>query len=282
MLWYDVTYRVINECRRMAPPAAEGGVQLNGLIHDFIDRCFFRTQSLAIRRLVEKNPERRGRDVISLRRLLDDIRASAHLLTRGNMFEADGLPYDYSAQKTRAQEDAARRRADARAKGKGGWFLDSELEQAWHVPADLHQDFDRMSRTAECERSPSDMIDPCLLDALEARLEPCIGVTTYVNKLVAHAAHPSNRDAVPERERTLCLARIYECHEALCLVASSVSVHILRQSPGCFLAVPLFDQFAYIERPWVAPENVSVLQQVWDQQYSRVKEWSRPGWPEGW
>ena len=49
MMWDDLVYRVINECRRFAPPAGRGGVQLNGAVNDFIDRCYFDTQSREMR-----------------------------------------------------------------------------------------------------------------------------------------------------------------------------------------------------------------------------------------
>ena len=32
MMWEDAVYRIINECRRLAPPAEEGGVELNGTV----------------------------------------------------------------------------------------------------------------------------------------------------------------------------------------------------------------------------------------------------------
>jgi hypothetical protein len=51
------------------------------------------TQVLAIRRLMDD----RNTDIISLRRLVKDLRHSWTLFTRENYVCFDGLPYDYEA-----------------------------------------------------------------------------------------------------------------------------------------------------------------------------------------
>ena len=55
------------------------------------------TRVLAICRLVDN----RGDDLISLRKLLKDIRSNVPLLTRENYVCFDGLPYDYEAVQRR-------------------------------------------------------------------------------------------------------------------------------------------------------------------------------------
>jgi hypothetical protein len=51
------------------------------------------TQVLAIRSLVDNG----NSDIISLGRLVKDIRCNFHLPTRANSVCFDGLPYDYEA-----------------------------------------------------------------------------------------------------------------------------------------------------------------------------------------
>lgn len=58
------------------------------------------TQVLAIRLLVDN----RGEDVISLRKLLKDVRSNYVLFTRENYVCFDGLPYDYEAVQRRDME----------------------------------------------------------------------------------------------------------------------------------------------------------------------------------
>jgi hypothetical protein len=282
MVWDHAVYRVINECRRLAPPAKEGGPQLNGAIHTFIDLCHFRLQPLAIRRLTEINPREKKRYVISLRRLLDDIRAHAPLVTRGVFFEAAGLPYDYSAARVAAEQDERKRSEEALATGKTSYVANMELENRWTWAYDLHAAFDRFSRTTPSARRETDQLNPQLIDALGMKLDVCRGVSRYVDKRVAHAADPRNRDQVPEEARELSLARIEKCHRAICSVASFLSVHLLRGGPLSCLAWPRGDVFAHIDKPWVCWHEVARLQEVWDEFHGKTEEWSVPEWPDGW
>ena len=53
MLWNTAVFRSINEAVRLAPRAPEGGVTLNGALHELIIRGFFCDQIVTIRRLVD-------------------------------------------------------------------------------------------------------------------------------------------------------------------------------------------------------------------------------------
>ena len=41
MVWNAAVFKVINEARRISPINAEGYIEANGMIHEFIDKCFF-------------------------------------------------------------------------------------------------------------------------------------------------------------------------------------------------------------------------------------------------
>jgi len=281
MMWEDATFRVINECRRLAPTAPEGGARLNFVIHQLITTAYFRTQAMLIRRLCEKNKEKNPDwHVISLRRLLDDIEQNAHLYTRENIFAAAGLPYDYSEAKKRADEYESRESARCIAEGRAVCAFDPKIIGAWERPHQLHLDFDRLSGTTPSARDPSDALRKDLIQAVRAKLDVCKGVKTYVDKIVAHAAVPANRDGAVDLH--INLERIQECHRAICSTASFVSVYVLREPHSHFLAVPQFNVLRYIEEPWVSPENKGKLQDVWDAQNRQVQEWGKPEWPKGW
>jgi hypothetical protein len=277
MVWDDAVYRIINECRRLAPPAEEGGAQLNGMIHGFIDGSHFRLQPLAIRRVLEKRS-----DVVSLGRLLEDFRGHAHLMTRGAFFEAEGLPYDHKAAEAALQEHRWKTLEQARAAGRSAAYLDPAVEEAWHWAERLHADFDRFSKTKAEARSPEDSLDAEFIDALWRRLKVCEGVRQYVNKQIAHAADPASLRQLPDEARKLSLARLEECHKAICGVASFVSVHLLRGAQLSFLATPQYNQYAYIEKPWVAEEEIAQLDGLWSEFDRTTDEWGVPEWPEGW
>src|SRR5579864_3290937 len=93
MTWDVATYRVINEARRLAPTAPEGGVQLNGLVHSFLDRSFLCSQALVVRRLGDAEGLTGKKGVYSLIGLLKDMCNHYYLFTRESMLEAEAVPY---------------------------------------------------------------------------------------------------------------------------------------------------------------------------------------------
>jgi len=277
VIWDDAVYRIINECRRLAPPAKEGGVQLNGMVHKFIDRSHFRLQPLAIRKLIDTRS-----DVVSLGRLLHDIKENAHLLTRGAFFEAEGLLYDIAAAREYEEQERRRAAREARERGQLAYRLHSNIAGVACDGKRAHADFDRFCRTEPDARRESDSLDPAFIEALSKRLEVCTGVRNYVNKIVAHAADPASLSQLSDEDRSLSLARIEECHKAICGVASFVSIHLLRRPHLLDLAIPQSDLFAYIEKPWVRQQDISHLQEYWHRIGRETHEWGTPEWPGGW
>lgn len=86
---------VINEAPNYVEKDAEGNPLLSGTVHDFINKKFFQIQAIAIRRLLDKERSEGSRSVISLNRLLIELSEYCHLLTRANILDALGYPYDY-------------------------------------------------------------------------------------------------------------------------------------------------------------------------------------------
>lgn len=274
MLWDDMVFRIVNECRALAPPAAEGGVQLSGLLHEFINICYFQTQALAIRRLTEKNPIHPKKSVNSLRRLLDDIKEHRELYTRANIFAAEGLPYDYSAQKREYDEDTVKKFEMATAQGRRTFTTDNKLWAAWRIPEDLHKDFDRLSGTDEHTRSEGDVIRSDIITRLLGSLGVCAHIKGFVNKQVAHTADPRN---APQVHR-INLQRIWDCHKAICQVASFVAIRILRCYSPCGLPVPQYNQFEHIENPLIKVEHIEKLRQLWHERENELGKWADPEW----
>ena len=277
MLEEDMTYRVVNECCRLAPSSPRGDVHINGMIHELIDSGYFWMQPLRIRRLCDENPGNPKNSVISLRRLLNDIDGNGHLYTRGNVFEAEGLSYDCSAVRERAREHSMQQLLRWRATGVAA-FSDSEIMKVAEIPERLHADFDRMSGTTPATRQPSDTLRKGLLQWLKEKLDICHGVRAYVNKFVAHAADPANRNRGTAEE--ICLDRVWKCHEAICYTASFVSVYILRGPSTVFMPTLDFDPLQHIEGPWISPEDMHKLRSVIDNQYEQVSKWCGAPWTE--
>ena len=96
MMWNDAAYRSLNEARRFAS-ANNPTASMNGMFGELIDRGYVSTQVLDICKITDRSNSDPKKAVISLPRLLDNIRDHRHLLTRENFVSYDGLPYDYAA-----------------------------------------------------------------------------------------------------------------------------------------------------------------------------------------
>jgi hypothetical protein len=277
MLWDDAVFRMVNECRRLAPKGADGEPALNPTIHGRINLWYFATQALAIRRLTEPNWKQEKQYVVSLRRLLDDIKAHVALLTRGNFFEAEGLPYNYETVR-----DEYYRQQTAAVTGRQQPTRRRLSPDDWLWAERLHEHFDCLSRADSAHRSKTDQVDPEVFDVLRLQLAPCERLKPLVDKLVAHAADPGNRDRIPEQDRQISLAKIWECHAALCKVTSFVSVVMLRRTDFPGLATPLFDQFQHMDQPWVDTGNLEALDESWRLHEREVRSWASVDWPPVW
>jgi hypothetical protein len=88
MLLDDLTFRTL-ACAAEADP---DGVLQNPLIARGLIQGYAATQGLPIRRLLDKT-----RGVISLQRLLNEIRGNLGLITREIYVAGEGLPYDPAA-----------------------------------------------------------------------------------------------------------------------------------------------------------------------------------------
>jgi hypothetical protein len=170
MMHFDMAYRVLIEARR-GPDGSTPVAAMNGLLASFMDQCYVETQVLAIGRLTD-----RGKDVVSIRRLLDDVRANCHLLTRENYVAYDGLPYE------------------PRIGGSG--LLSPESDEAKNVRSwARHQKFDQLSGVSPERRSRSDCVRCQFFKTIESYLDEVDedGLRKLRNKFIAHAANPSSR-----------------------------------------------------------------------------------------
>lgn len=275
MVWNAAAFRMVNEARRIAPPAEEGGVQVNGMMHRLLDDSFFEGQMLAIRRLTDTYPiegDRRGHDVFSLTSLLDDMRKHAHLMTRVNIFEAEGRKYDYE----KVYEQAlAYDREKMRARKRGYWTPE---DLHWDSLKVRHEQVDWLAGTNEARRSPGDSVRPAILDFLRRRvIRVCTEVHDYVNKHVAHAATPESRQVVEADAAAITLKHLWDAHQTTCQVANFLGLYLLAGTSYSFLPRSRYDQFAHIDRPLVDAEGVRVLANAWKQYEDETRGWGNWG-----
>ncbi len=269
MVWDAAVFRAINEARRLAPADDEEGVQLNGVMHELINRGFFVSQVAAIRRLMD-----RTKGTTSLYRLLGDMERKAGLFTRKHMLEAEGLAYDFEPIREAEYRYAQKQTAAGKESRDGPELLD------WYLPAERHKQIDRLAGVAEAQRKPTDAIRRKPLASLKTKLNVCDEILDYVDNFIAHAASHGRRAHVNADELKIVLGQLWDAHEAICKVVHFVSLYLLGTDIPSFLAAPQFNQFQYIDRPLVSPENIQYLHQEWQRYKKETHDWTLWGLDE--
>lgn len=268
MTWDAAAFRIINEARRLAGRDSEGEVQLNELVHGLLNRGFFSSLFMAIRRLTDTYPLEGNRPVFSLTGLIKDMSEHTHLMTRSAMLSAEGLVYDYEPFQ---KEDLAFATEQFAA---GIPALHGRNTRNWSWSEHRHEVIDRLTRTERGHRQRTDTI-PKERFAYLAKLvkDSSTVVTNHVNKFVAHTATPSDRATVALAAITL--AELWKAHEILCRVACVLATEFLGDSFSSRLATPLFDVFAHIGKPLVAePAHVNALRQLWEDFARETEKWN--------
>lgn len=275
MVWNTAVFKVINEARRIAPSAKEGGVELNGIIHRLIDDGYFESQLMAIRRLTDKSCGIDGkRGVFSLISVIDDMKSNAKLLTRENIFLGEGLEYDYEA--VRAKNDQYCNHMIQ--VGCQTFSLPSELD--WERIKQRHEELDCLCGVDKNIRSPTDSIVPKVFDLLKDKiLRACENIHDHADKFVAHAASPDSRQIINADNIKISLTHLWQAHEIICRSANFIAVYLLTGGVHFVLPVPQYNQFAYIERPLISADKIRQLAEIWDKYEKETHQW-QPWKPE--
>ncbi|MFO7899707.1 MAG: hypothetical protein R6V58_11690 [Planctomycetota bacterium] len=270
MIWDTAVYRVINDARKYAPRDDQGRVELNGMMHRLINKGFFQTQALAIRRLVDTYSLKGEKGVFSLRGLVRDIEPNRHLLTRWNILNAEGHEYHYEKVRAAWQREFEK---DVGNDGRTGVYVPEDRQ--WHLAEMRHKHMDALADVQPDQRKRSDRPRKEVFDTLKSMLDSCSGeVKQYCDKFIAHAATPGSRtEAYRDDEASLTLKHLYQAHEHLCRVANFVSVYLLGGGCQGFLPAPQYDQFAYIDRPLADEATVEKLRQAWTDYHEEVETW---------
>ena len=100
----------------------------------------------------------RNSDIISLRRLVKDVKHSLRLFTRENYVCFDGLRYDYEAVQRKEMMERA---------GKGFFWGETSGPGAHDTSCMAHEQFDKLARINPAKRSREDRLPASLLTTLE-------------------------------------------------------------------------------------------------------------------
>jgi len=270
MIWDAAVWQSVNESRRYARTDSDGKPLLNDAVHDLLNRTFFQTQALAIRRLLDRESREGGRAVTSLWRLLRQIQQNRSSLTRQAMLSLHGYPYDHKSETKRFHRMILDDGKETQESRRG--LLDCAQSRS------IHEAFDSMAGVDANARNPDDVIQDDILSWLMNRLEKCREIYTFVNKFVAHSAAPESRAALDANEVKITLGKILEAHRIICTTAFFVSLHIFNNGFGNVPATPQFNQFEHFEKPWATEETVTKMYEFWGNYRKQTDAWRHWDW----
>lgn len=259
LLVEDRTFRTINEARKLIEEGQGGTAAFNNHVLDLLDRGFVTRQSLGLRRLLDPPQDRRPqRQVVSLRRLLDDMKAQRHLITREHYVGFDGTAYDYEPA-YRAYHESLSANYDELEMHSG------PLVDAWAVSLNRHQTFDRLSEITPSSRSRDDVVSEAIFERIERLLEGAgiASIGNLANKHFAHAADEFSLSTLTSEERSLDLYKLAVAHQTLVQVVQFVCATILNGPSQSFLPTTLYDPIKNFDKPWVDPKNMATIRAFW-------------------
>lgn len=271
MLWNDAIFRMVNESRRLSALADYKSSARNWSIASFMDQGFVAVQTLSIRRLMDKAALKPERQVVSLRRILDDIKAHRELITRENYVSYDGLPYD-----PEPGERAFMKSLADKGDGVSVQWLPISGPQAWSFSHSTHEQFDRLSGVAPDKRSWNDLIANEVFDKIEAMLSESgwQDIAEFGNKFIAHAADAHSRSTLLDGQSGFSLDKLARCHQGICRAAAAIYGPLLWEGGTGLLPVPQFDQFDGLEAGWLMPEDIKGLSEFWGAHVRNVESWT--------
>lgn len=266
MLWADAMFRLVNSSRKHAHRAAGTFATQSGILARALDRGYVAEQIIAFRRLMEPAAARPEKQVISLRRLIDDLREHRHLLTREMFVCHDGLPFN-----DRGGIDDL---PPPNEKGISVAWADTSGPRAYGMSRHMHETFDGMMDRAPIQRDRSDQIGDAFFGAIENALgaAPFVKLTWQANKMLLHAADDFSRGGVADSGVTL--NDVWMCHQAILKVANRVSIAIGGWNIGA-VPVPQFDVLEHWDAPFAPKEAFISMMEEWCEENRCREEWTQ-------
>jgi hypothetical protein len=219
----------------------------NALLAEILIDGHFAIQVLTVRRLMDYRP-----DVISLPRLLRDLKANIHLFTRENFVCHDGLPYDY---------EEAERRVWASRTGKGPFWGPTTGPDAYGTSEIMHNMFDRLTGAAPESRTREDQIPDRIVDKLSEWLNNSGSdqIVVWSHKFLAHGADAASRRNVDLAAIRPALDKHTNALRVFARVAEAAGM-LLGSGLGQYVPTAQFDKLDRLPE-WTQPQ----LDEYWEQ-----------------
>ena len=250
MVWTDASFKALTSFAI--------GDESNGLNNPLLAEALFdghvATQVLAIRRLMDD----RNTDIISLRRLVKDLRRSWPLFTRENYVCFDGLPYDYEAVQSKDMRERV---------GKGFFWGETCGPGAYGTSRMAHEQFDKLASVDAANRSREDRLPASLLTTIEKWLDDSGAdqLKEWSHAYLAHAGGPESRKKLASLNVTA--NKITNAIKAMSRVTEAVSAYILFDGgrSGSLMPVAQFNQFEKLDKPIMRTGGEDAAYKLWHQ-----------------
>ncbi len=254
ILWNDAIFRKFNEARRLTIERNSPNFSLNGPLLRILDEEFVVFQVMAIRRLTDRKFRDPQKAIISLIRLIDDIKEHKNLLTRENYICCEGTVY--------AEPDSM--------DDLSNW-VDWKRKQS---------NFDIMSSISEDKRDRLDKINISLINRLEENLKVCKVIRKYANKFIAHASDPQTNPEMSEKEKKITLDKLDECYRAIARTASFLGAVLLYEYPLGGIPTPQYDNLKNLDKAMISKADMHKLRMFWKERFQEVDDWDNNLWPD--
>jgi hypothetical protein len=275
LLWDDVLFRTVNDLRREATEHPTEEVAFNGNVLRLLDAGFVTTQATAIRRLTDKPTNDPKKGVLSLRRLIKDIKEHRETITREVYVSYDGLPYDPDGPRQAWIEKQIKDGAISRVSR-----LPTTGPEAWDAAELVHENFDRLAGVAPDGRTREDLILPKWFEYVESRLKDCDAVRKFIGKFIAHAADPVSRRGLSAEETEITLDRLRHAQKSIYQVAAFIYGRLLWEGSYGAVPIPQYDHLENLDKRWVVPERCGFAHDCWNCHLKVVEEWEQEDlWP---
>jgi len=272
MIWDTAIFRFILESRQIQIEKNPDNPPLNISFHSFLDRNYFQGQAVSIRRLADKSKYglmgKKG--IYSLYSLINDISKRRTELTRESFFELRRIPYDY----TKLQQGEKEIIEQQLRENRSAFRIPPEFD--WEISADAHNTFDRLCGVQAQNRKHQDIIAEKVFSSLKDKLDMCRGITSYVDKYVAHSATPESRAVVNIDSAKITLGHIWAAHQTIYEIAEYLSGVLFAEGHGALAwkSPYLFDNW---EAPLLESEDINRLEMVYKEYGEETTKWQLEG-----
>jgi hypothetical protein len=250
MVWTDVSFKALTH---FAVDDENNGLN-NTLLAEALLDGHVATQVLAIRRLMDNGSS----GIISLRRLVKDLKRHFRLFTRENYVCFDGLPYDYEAAQQKEMMEHV---------GKGSFWGETSGPRAHTTSRMAHEQFDRLADIDPAKRNREDRLPPSLLTMIERWLDDSGGddLKEWSHVYLAHAGDPERRKRIADLRVTA--DKITDAIKALARVTEAISSRLLCASgrTSSLMPVAQFNPFEKLDRPIMQAGGEADAYKVWHQ-----------------